>query len=66
MSSIANYIGEFSPWLALAFVVVFWPLLVTWSLNTLGATIPYEFTSWLAVQLIQLTVAATKSSKEAK
>lgn len=47
-------------------LVIFWPLVMIWSINTLfGLGIPYTFWTWLAMLVLNLAFGAkaTTSSK---
>lgn len=51
-------------------LIVFWPMFVVWALNTLFPllSIPYGFTTWLAVVVLNITtfggLQATLSKKK--
>lgn len=38
-------------------MIIFWPLATVWAINTIAPAmaIPYSFTSWLAVVVLQLS-----------
>lgn len=51
--------------IAMVILVVLWPLVIVWALNTLfGFTIAYTFWNWLAALVLLLAIKARVSTKQ--
>lgn len=51
----------------LLILMLLWPLLVVWALNTLFMlTIPYSLTTWFAVFVLMVTFSGTRAAVNKK